>query len=296
MRVSELQTAYSSGPVNGAHGGVKILTDFGSFFKSLWAGDDFSWSKPTFVSGLLILLSFIAPAHATVDLAVGANARSYPLSSIATIDLGLSGIIWGGVSSSPWYGYSRVELSGATAGIYNSGQATLEVFPLSFLGARAGGESMQNDRDYTAYNCEEAKCRGRFYRTFVEAELSMGGGGFFLQGRWRRERWTQKDPQNGDFIDPTSGLVISGTGDSQTVYHGLLGLRLSPQWSIVTGLRYAENHDRDVSRFPFAMIRFGRGPFSAGVGGGLFESEIKAPSASAVVFLRWELRPGPALR
>jgi hypothetical protein len=277
--------------------GVQILTDLGSFFKARSSGDDFSFSRPTFVSLFLIYVSCISPANADVDLAIGANARSYPLSVVTSAELGLSSYVWGSQGSSPWYGYGRLELSGATVGIYNSGQMMAEVFPLSFLGGRFGGESMQNDQDYLAYECEGLRCRGRFYRTFAEAELSLGAGPLFVRGRWRRERWTQKkDPEQLDFIDPTSGLVMSGSGDAQTIYHGLLGLHLSPRWSVVAGLRYAENQNRELSRFPFAMLRYQQGLFSAGLGGGVFESELKAQAGSAVGFLRWEIWPSPALR
>jgi hypothetical protein len=217
------------------------------------------------------------------------------LSATTFVELGLSRSLWGSVSSSPLYGYSRLEFSASTAGVYNSGQAALELFPISFLGGRAGGESIQNDQDYSAYNCDDWRCRGRFYRTFAETELSLGVGSIFFKGRWRRERWTQKEREHSNFIDPTSGLVMSGTGDSQTVYHGLCGVRVSSRWSALGGLRYAENQRHERSRFPFMMFRYNNGSFSAGFGGGLFESELKSRAGSMVAFLRWEIGPGPAL-
>lgn len=242
---------------------------------------------------VVLLLGF--SAHAQVDLNIGGSFRSYPLSGVAEVQSGYGLVLWGDAGAPPWYGYVRPVFDGATAGIYNSAMGSLEVFPLSFLGGRAGGESIQNDSDYTAYKCENFVCKGRFYRTFAEAELSLGAGPVFVQGRWRRERWTQKDKLAGDFIDPTSGLLLDTEGESQTIYQGILGYKITDRWTLMGGLRYAEIDD-GFSRFGFGLLRWSDGEWTVALGGGNFESELKSSGASVVGFIKWDIWPSVALK
>lgn len=249
--------------------------------------------KPNWVPTIVLLLAS-SWAWASADLEVGSAFRSYPLSGVMEIKSGY-GVVFYGTEGGPFSGYGRIALEGATAGTYNSGLAKVELFPLGILGARAGGETAQNDSEYRAYDCDLYFCEGRFYRTFFEAELTLGAGPVFLQGRWRRERWSEKEPSDGDFIDPTSGLVMDATGESQSVYHGVAGLKLGSSFSILGGLRYAEG-ETGLSRFTFGLLRYRSGGWSAGVGGGVFESELKARGGSALLFLNYEIWPSVALR
>jgi hypothetical protein len=273
--------------------GAKLLSGFGTFFKAFSRGDHFKFWAPTFVSFWLAIPAF----GAGLDLAIGGTFRSYPLSGVLEPELGYGMILWGDESASPWYGYLRPKIEGATAATYNSGAVSLELFPLSFLGGRAGGESIQNDNEYSAYDCEIYGCLGRYYRTFAEAELSLGAGPVFMQARWRRERWTQKNAQAGDFLEPTSGVVLDGTGDSQTVYIGMLGFKFSENWSVLGVVRYAESEGLEGwSRMPYGVIRYTSGNFQIGVGGGQFESSLKSKDATALGFFRWDFWPSVAIK
>jgi hypothetical protein len=118
-----------------------------------------------------------------------------------------------------------------------------------------------------------------------------------VQGRWRRERWTQKNPEQGDFIDPTSGVLLKSRGDSQTVYYGIAGLKFSDRWTLLGVVRYSENDQLGGwSRFPYGVIRYKSGPFSVGLGAGVFESSLKSENISALGLLRWEIAPSLAVR
>lgn len=274
---------------------VKLLIVFCKKYSPPICGDVFKKAATTFVSSLAILLGVTSPAFAETDLTIGASTRSYPLSGVLEAATGYGVMLWGD-QGSPWYGYTRLELSGASAATYNSGMLKLELFPLSFLGARVGGESMQNDQEYRAYDCLASVCKGRFYRRFFEAELTLGAGPLFIQGRWRRDHWTQGESTRGDFIDPTSGLLMLAAGDMQTVYQGLLGIKFSPEWSIVTGLRYAENEAHQISRFPFLISRWKSGGVTYAIGGGAFKSELKPLGGSFVGYIEWEIWPSLALK
>ncbi|MGE0528497.1 MAG: hypothetical protein AB7G93_12840 [Bdellovibrionales bacterium] len=273
--------------------GDQFLISFRTDFMVSGRGDHFRWLWPTFVV-LSLFMGYIDRARGEWDLSVGATTRTYPLSGVIEAQTGYGALLWGD-KGSPFYGYTRARLDTSSAIHYNSLGAAIEFFPLAFVGMRAGGEAVQNDRKYTAYECGQVNCLGRFYRTFAEAELSLGAGSLFVQGRWRREHWTQKEPAAGDFMEPTSGLVMRSQGDFQTVYQGLMGVNLNPAWAILAGLRYATNDEGDFSRFPFALARWRPGAFQVAAGGGVFESSEKSRDLSALLQLSWEIAPSIGL-
>jgi hypothetical protein len=235
-----------------------------------------------------------ARGYAAADLSVGASVRSYPLSGVVEGTTGY-GLVLYGTEGEPFAGYVRAALDGFTAGTYNSGVAKLEIFPLSILGIRAGGESVQNDADYKAYDCASYVCQGRFYETFVETELTLGYAGFFVQGRWRRERWTEANSTAGDFVEPTSGLLMDTAGESQTVYQGMLGYKWNEKWTTLAGIRYAEDDD-GYSQLPFGLLRWKSGGLSIGAGGGSFKSSLKERGPTAIAYLSWEIWPSVKLK
>lgn len=264
----------------------ELLDDLRTYFKVLWRG----------AAKCLLATTIVVPAHAAdVDLTLGGLLRTYPLSGVVEGELGYGLPLWGPPRGA-YAGYVRPRLYGSSAVSYNSLDAALEVFPLGFLGARAGGEGVQNDARYTSYDCEAYRCLGRYYRTYFEAELSLGAGPVFAQARWRRERWTARDWEPVAFVDPTSGLAMAPDGDSQTVLYGIVGLNVSAKWAAMAVLRYAESAERQISRTPTLMVRYRGGSWTVGAGGGVFESTLKKLEATGQFFLRWEIWPSLALR
>jgi hypothetical protein len=272
----------------------QLLCAQGRFFKRLRRGDHFGWVATAIVTSIVICVS-AWPAHASLDFSLGAEARSYPLSGVIESELGYGALLWG-QTSTPFYGYLRPRILASTAATYNSADAALEIFPLSFLGFRAGGESIQNDQNYSAYDCDTYRCKGRFYRAYAEAELTLGMGPVFVQGRWRRERWSEPHAQTGDYIDPTSGLAMASSGESQVVYFGIVGMKLAPEWTALAMLRYAQEDSGGISRMPVGAIRFHRGIFSISVGAGNFESILKKSETTVIGSIKFELAPSLALR
>jgi hypothetical protein len=254
-------------------------------------GDDFRGV----MTAIVIFLFFSCRAFAAADFNFGSTVRSYPLSGELEADGGYDFLL-GGATTSPLYGYLRPHIDGSSALTYNQLGGSVDFYPISFLGGRFGGESVQNDSKYHAYDCETYNCLGRFYRTYAQAELTLGAGPVFVQGRWRRERWTQGTPGATSFIEPTSGLALNGSGDSQTLYRGTVGIKLSPNWMMAGILVYYQaDSNREISRFPFAVVRYVNGPYSVGVGGGVFSSALKSQEASALLFLNWNVKPSLAL-
>jgi hypothetical protein len=272
--------------------GVQLISILRRKFMARFRGDCFKPRAPAFV-----IAALISPTcFAELDFSLGAASRSYPLSGVIEAETGYGIVLWGD-NTGPLYGYTRLKVDGSSALTYNSLGGALEFFPLAFMGARAGGEGIQNDKDYSAYDCDMHQCQGRYYRTYIEGELSLGVGPVFMQARWRRDRWTQKDPDREDFVDPTSGLLMKASGDAQTVYFGILGLKFNENWTGLAVLRYAEGENiRGFSQFPTGVLRYSDGSFSVGVGGGAFASDLKSRDFAAVAFLRWEVAPSVALK
>jgi hypothetical protein len=262
--------------------GEELFDALGRVFKVLTHGAVFGFLATTIV------------AHAAPDLAVGGTIRSYALSGVVEAEGGYGVLLWGDPAS-PFYGYLRPRLYGSSAYTYNSLDTAVEVFPISFLGMRAGGEASQNDQKYSAYDCNTFRCLGRFYRAYFEAEFSAGAGPVFVHGSWRRERWSQRDGTAGDFIDPTSGLAMRGGGDSQTVYYGVGGVKVDPNWSVVAVLRYAQSDPRDFSRLLFEALRYHDERLTLSLGAGIFESTLKKQGLTVAGFVRWEIWPSLAL-
>lgn len=237
----------------------------------------------------IVVFCFAQAVHAELDLGVGGTFRSYPLSGVAEARAGY-GISLYGAPGSPFSGFIRPNIEGNSAGTYNSGMAQLEVFPLAFMGVRAGGELVQNDKDYTPYDCELFRCKGRFHRTFFGADLTLGVQGAFVRGLWRRERWSQAKEQFGDFVEPTSGILMRGTGETQTVYYGIAGYKIDETWAVMSGIRYAQDDD-SISRMPFGMVRYVNGNFTLGLGAGDFESSLKDRAFTAWGYFSWDIIP-----
>lgn len=241
---------------------------------------------PCFVFGL--------GARADLDLSTRAYYRSYPLSGFVEASSGY-GLLLYGSAGSPFSGYIRPAIEGAVTSGYYSSLAKLEFFPLAIMGVRGGVESVHNDADYSAFDCTVADCKGQFHRGFLESELTLGAGPLFVQGRWRREHWTQNTARVGEFVEPTSGLLMTNEGEYQTVWQGIGGVKFDPAWSFMGGLRYAEG-ESGVSRLSFGFLRWHHEGFTLAVGGGAFDSELKKREATILTYFTWDIIPSLALK
>ena len=250
-----------------------------------------NWA-PTIVA----LSMFSGAAFAGTDLNVGAVARHYPLSGVIEAEGGY-GHVLRGTENGPFSSYIRARAYLTTVGFYNTADGAIEFYPLAITGFRAGGEIIQNNRDYTPYDCEKFRCTGQFHRTYVEGELTLGAGPVFAQARWKRSRWSQPRANAGDFIDPTSAIAIKSDGDSETVYYGVVGYKVSENWTALGVLRYSETDQLGgYSRFPYGVVRWKSGPLSIGAGVGVFESSLKDKDVAAVGLIRYEVKPSVSVR
>jgi hypothetical protein len=237
-----------------------------------------------------VVLLPLPRAMAGFEPSVSALARSYPLSGSLNAKLGYSAVLWGQPGNeNPWFGYIRPSIGGATAGSYNSGNAEIAVFPISFIGFSAGGESISNGADYRAYDCDTYGCRGKFWRTYASASLALGAGPFFLVGRGKVEKLKQHPDQALDFIEPTSGLAAQQNGDELKTATGVLGIKISPSWIVAYTYSWSEMKEVDgQSQTNLGLIMWNLGTWKLAVGGGAFHSELKEKEATGVLRIEWQ--------
>lgn len=272
--------------------GGELMNALRTIFRVCFRGDRLG-NRAT---AIVIFVLFSQASFAAVDASLGGTLRAYPLAGVMEAESGYNYLIRGSANS-PFSSYVRTRALWSTAFVYNSLDGAIEFFPLAFLGLRGGGEAIQNDSKYSAFDCETYRCLGRYYRTYIEGELTLGAGPVFAQGRWRRERWTQDDGSAGDFIDPTSAVSLKSSGDSQTVYYAVAGFKFADHYTAMGVLRLSENDQLGGwSRFPYGVIRYQDGPLTLGVGAGQFESSLKTKGLSAIALIKWEFWPSLALK
>lgn len=172
------------------------------------------------LSVLLYFYSFSEnSAHAEFDLSVGGYSRSYPLGGSAELNMGYSLVLWG-QSASPFLGYIRLATDIEGVVDYFSSTAKIEIFPVSFLGVRAGQAFSQSHLDFDEFDCEVFLCRGKFTENFYEVPLFLAYSDFIFSSSYRVGNWrSDKDNMSAlktEFIDPTSGLNLN-ISDQDTV-------------------------------------------------------------------------------
>ncbi len=245
-----------------------------------------------------LLLAFAQLAGAQVDLQLEAVTRSYPLSGSLTSELGYGIPIWGSPSTgnttsrSPWYGYIRPSLKLATAGTYNAGQVSIDLFPLSFIGIKAGVGAWQTTDDYKAFDCTQIQCKGKFNHQFIEAKVGFVAGPLFLLARGKIEDFQQSPLQQNDFIEPTLGMVAEKEGDRVRSATGILGGNINDRWSLAALWSEGTMEKRKgFSRTQMLTVNWKADSVTILLGAGAFESSEKSQGATFAGLLRWEIWP-----
>jgi len=250
------------------------------------------------VSAIVTFCALFSPlAHADFDSSLGGFARSFPLSGYAYAQSGYGQVFWGDTSGI-LYGYVRPYIELDTAGTYQAALAAIEVFPVSFLGIRAGEEWDQNDSHYHDYACPtNVNCEGTMYRKFVEGQLLLGYSDWFASLWLRWDHWSHKNPEIGDFMDPNTGLIAYQGGDSEMVARFFTGYNVTPEWAaIVAGNYYQMVHHFGIVRFGMAGARYRQGDFNAMVGLSHYQATEQKGGYGVFVGFTWALLPSVALK
>lgn len=240
---------------------------------------------------------FSASAAAEVDLQLGGIARSFPLSGYAFVQSGYGQLLWG-ETSGVLYGYVRPYIEVDSAGTYQAGLAGFEVFPVSFLGARGGGEWNQNDSHYHDYQCPTGvNCEGTMYRKFVEGQLVLGLADWFASVWLRWEHWSHKNPELGDFMDPNTGLIAYQGGDSEMVARFFTGYNITPEWAVIASGNYNQMiHHFGIVRFGMLGARYRQGDFNAMVGLSHYQATEQKGGYGVFAGFTWSILPSVGLK
>lgn len=259
--------------------------------------------RPRLIQALLLILMMWSPSKkvwAHMDLTVSGKLRTYPLSGTVDLEWGKGLVLWGNPGAgnsikSPWYGYTRGALTLSTAGVYNGALVEWEVYPISFLGVKAGGEAYNNSRDYTAYDCEAYRCQGDFMSHFVEGRLGLGAGPLFLFAGYRQTDLSPK-VEGDDYVEPFSGLVANGVRDRLIMARSALGVKFNERWAFsVMGIYLEMLENSTFSRTYTGQIHYSKSNWTVIFGGGQFESALKAPGLTINGVVKWDIIPGIGL-
>jgi hypothetical protein len=249
------------------------------------------------------LLCAAPPAHAYLDLMVESSGRYYPVGGATYVEAGDSRLLWGGNGTGrppeqgAGYGYWRPSVGATYADYYRSARAQVDLFPVAFLGLRAGGRLVDNGDDYPAYDCEASgdRCRGRFTATYAEARLALGYDPWFAALTAKATDMERRDSERGPFIEPSAGLLLSAEGDRLHEVNAYLGRPVGPV-STVYSQYYAETRHRDGhARMHLLSATYRNGPWRFTAGAGAFRSALKQWRPTTVAVLSWTPLPSAAL-
>lgn len=243
------------------------------------------------------IVLFSGAAWADYDLSFGGFVRSFPLSGYAYAQGGYDQLLWGTAGDTIWYGYARPYLELDTAGTYQAASANFEVFPISFLGFRAGYEWNQNDTNYRNYHCDNFNCEGTMYRQYVESQLLLGYSVWFASLWLRWDKWTHKNPENGDFLDPNNGLIVTADGDSEMVVRGFTGVNVDETWAVIFGAQYYQMVKHfGIARSEIGGVRWKQDNLSIMGGLSYYESTEEDGGPGVFLAFTWSIFPSLALK
>ncbi len=241
-------------------------------------------------------------ARADFDVATSLFYRSTPLSGAADLTMGYGLVLWGAEpteqkGSDPFYGYLRPTVTGTGSDNYSGWGYGFELFPISFIGAVAGQNFANNEKDYSAYDCKKYLCRGDFREDYIEAKLALAAWDFFLLGTYRSSHLTEENVTTLDkYISPDNGLAVTTKRDVVDRWRGTLGYKITESWSVIGTYVFAKaERSLQESTHILGGISFREGEVSASLQGGTFESDLKSQTGTAVFSFSWAPLPSVSL-
>ena len=240
---------------------------------------------------------------AQFDVSVGLGGRTYPKSGSLEATAGYSYVFWGDYKESgdlnPWYGYVRPYVKPGLSTNYNSLEAGVELFPVSFLGVRAFNKQASNTGNIEAFDCQVIDCQYDTDNTTTEVDLVLGYKSVFLGARLGNQKFEESEVPNQTtpIIDVRSALTWIPNEDDELDYtFCFLGYRISEEWqTIALYNKYEIERTGDESESAYLFVNKNWGKLSTGIGVGTFESEVKEEKTSVIFSLKWTLLKGPSL-
>ncbi len=245
---------------------------------------------------LTLVVCSSAVAKSRFDFNFETLGRSYPLVAAARGTLGYGLVFWGDDNKKPWYGFLRPSITGTAIGKFSSVKGQIEFFPVSILGVRAGKEAADLSDKHPDFDCVTYKCSQKFTKSFYAVNLTLGGGGFFLNVDQMREKWTP-EVHDRAFITPVHALALNREGEDIDTRRVILGTSLSDKWTTFVLNMYSETRDTN-KRAKLTVLSFIYKPVSSvaiTMGGGTFSSDLKETDFTAVFGVKWNISPSVGL-
>ncbi len=254
-----------------------------------------------FATALIGTTTHTSQAHAEfkTDASIQGQARSFPVGGSLDLELGESFKLWG-EKESPLLGFVRAAINSSHSGLFNSGGGSLEIFPLGFIGIKAGYEILNNENEYDSFDCSSFRCFATWERRYLEAQLALKVKSLFLISRAslsdfdpdQRNSATgvAKDPRS--VIDPGMGLPLRQEGERVNALTVIAGYEWNEHWQSLALLQDYHARGADLStQYQYLVLRWVNKGLSAQLGAGITRSDLYPVHGSVVGGLRWEILP-----
>ena len=250
----------------------------------------------------LIVTTAFTPltAHAEssfTEYVVGVSARAYPIGGAALVQASHGSVFWGEKSSdSVWYGFFRATGKLQSSLTVNSAEASLEFFPVSFLGFESGADASHRSSNFSGINCGLLACQGSITRYFASINGILGNKSYYLGFGYRATRYRSTHGAPGGFYDEYSSVAGHEKTDTLMSFEAWPGIALSPQHRVglfYSADRFTRSHQYDENFFVYASYR--GAPHTLGLGIGMYQSSLQRREPTAYATYRYSWGESPNL-
>ncbi len=248
---------------------------------------------------VLFLLANTSFSLAGLDFKYGASARSYPsLSGDVNAQAGYGIPIWGTPGSGTMYGLIRPALDLSSSGVVYSYDANVTVYPISFIGLGVGRKELTSEySDFTYYECEDIRCKGKLNKEYGFVKLALGYGNIKMvtaytefENTYDDEKKTELGVAEYEYI-----LIVNPKEEKQIRRLYYLGYDMGDKSiGLLSDQHQFLESDKDY-QLNIGFYQFNLGSFRTTVGIGSLQSSDQKPGVTGIFRISHTLLPSMAL-
>ncbi len=253
----------------------------------------------------VFMISFFLFVHkiiwASWDIQSSFSARSFPRGASFSTDIGKSFVFWDRREKSLrkfMYGMLRGKIAGSTSVVVNSSEASLELYPISFLAFKIGQQEVwQSFNQFEGVNCLNISCKGKIIKRFVGMKmvLPFKENFIFWDGSLISSKWGSVNTQE-SFFDSYLNLLISE--NDENLYSATTLIGRSYNDSISFGLMSIYSSflkSRKNNHLLASYFSWSKRKLKALLGVGGFKNVKNQVSFSALTRVTWTFNSGNLL-
>lgn len=170
---------------------------------------------------LFLLLKCVFAGH--WDLNYNLQGRNYQMLGVgAYVDTGYNSLLWGegNPRQSPLYGFIRTKLLVDSSIVVNQAEASISIYPVSFLGIERGMRYVKSDfEDFAFYDCDITHCKAQMRKDFIRYRAALSFFGIAASAEITQSNNSYStDPRDESFpVAEFRYIVLAGPG-SDKVY------------------------------------------------------------------------------